>query len=87
MVKEWTEALDPYGPQDNSLSYIFMAASHGAVEALAEQWRIRNLACALRLRNQRTHKLQEQGDCRASVSSEPAGSEPEAERTVRQSGA
>ena len=61
MVKEWTEALAPYGLHDNSLSYNFMVASHGAVEALAEQWRIRNLACALQLRNQRTHQAARAG--------------------------
>ena len=44
MVKEWKTALAPYELKDSFLAEFFMAASHGAVEALVEQWKIRNVA-------------------------------------------
>ena len=47
VVKEWNEALSPYGLSDIQITAIFQAASHGALEALADQWRIRNVALAL----------------------------------------
>ena len=39
VVKEWNEALSPYGLQvsDIHVASIFQAASHGALEALADQ--------------------------------------------------
>ena len=37
MVKEWETAVAPYELKDSFLTEFFMAASHGAVEALAEQ--------------------------------------------------
>ena len=42
-VKEWKTALVPY---DSFLTDFFMAASHVAVEALAEQWKISDVAHA-----------------------------------------
>ena len=47
VVKELNEALSPYGLSDIHATSIFQAASHGALEALADQWRIRNVALAL----------------------------------------
>ena len=47
VVKEWNEALGPYGLSDIHATSIFQAASHGALEALADQWRIQNVALAL----------------------------------------
>ena len=46
MVKEWTRetALEPYKLKDHSLSEFVMAASYGAVEVLAGQCKIRNVA-------------------------------------------
>ena len=46
MVKEWKAALEPYDLNDSLCSQIFMAAAHGAVEVLAEQYKIRNVAYA-----------------------------------------
>ena len=46
MVKEWKAALEPYELNDSLLSEVYMAAAHGAVEVLAEQWKIRNIAYA-----------------------------------------
>ena len=46
MVKEWKTALAPYKIKDSFLAKFFMAASHGAVEALAKKWKIRNVAHA-----------------------------------------
>ena len=36
VVKEWSEALSPYGLSDIHVTSIFQAASHGAREALAD---------------------------------------------------
>ena len=44
MVKEWKAGLEPYDLNDSLLSEVYMAAAHGAVEVLAEQWKIRNIA-------------------------------------------
>ena len=44
-------AMEPYELTDPSLPEFFMAASHGAVEILAEQWKIRNVAHANLLTN------------------------------------
>ena len=51
MVKEWKAALEPYELTDSLLSEVYMAAAHGAVEVLAEQWKIRNIAYANLLKN------------------------------------
>ena len=51
MVKEWKAALEPYELNDSLLSEVYMAAAHGAVEVLAEQWKIRNIAYAKFLNN------------------------------------
>ena len=47
VIMEWNEALSPYGLSDIQVTEIVQAASHGALEALADQWRIRNVALAL----------------------------------------
>ena len=51
IVEEWKEALEPYELNDSLLSEVYMAAAHGAVEVLAEQWKIRNIAYANLLKN------------------------------------
>ena len=51
MVKEWKEALEPYELTDSLLSEVYMAAAHGAVGVLAEQWKICNIAYANLLKN------------------------------------
>ena len=45
--KEWNEALSSYGLSNIHVTLIFQAVSHGALEALADQWRIRSVALAL----------------------------------------
>ena len=51
MVKERKAALEPYELNDSLLSEVYMAAAHGAVEVLAEQWKILNIAYANLLKN------------------------------------
>ena len=51
MVKEWKAALEPYELNDSLLSEVYIAAAHGAVEVLAEQWKIRDIAYANLLKN------------------------------------
>ena len=51
MVEEWKAALEPYELNNSLLSEVYMAAAHGAVEVLAEQWKIRNIAYANLLKN------------------------------------
>ena len=46
MAKEWKAALEPYDLNDSLCSLICMATAHGAVEAMAEQWKFRNVAYA-----------------------------------------
>ena len=46
MVEEWKAALEPYELKNSLLSEVYMAAAHGAVEVLAEQWKIRNITYA-----------------------------------------
>ena len=46
MIKKWKTAFAPYELKDSFLTEFFMAASHGAVEALAEQLTLRNVAHA-----------------------------------------
>ena len=51
MAKEWKAALEPYELNDFLLSEVYMAAAHDAVEVLAEQWKLRNIAYANLLKN------------------------------------